>query len=112
MNQAVEKFRCWLLEHYRSYQDELVNLFTSEKGTNNVCVRVNLLESKDIAFQIAVYLCQKGGYAEEKAVPQFDQDYYIKIVSKLLTFQAIPDPILARLKEVHCRCLSLHRRNI
>lgn len=61
---------------------------------------------KETAFQVAVYLCQKGGYAEEKSVPQFDQDFYTKIVSKLLTFKAIPNPILTRLKEVHCASLS------
>lgn len=65
-------------------------------------MRIEKCKTKETAFQVAVYLCQKGGYAEEKSVPQFDQDYYVKIVSKLLTFKAIPNPILTRLKEVHC----------
>ena len=66
-------------------------------------MRKNEFKSKEVAFQIAVFLCQKGGYSEEKALPQYDQEYYIKILSKLLTLKTIPDPILTRLKEVHCR---------
>lgn len=61
---------------------------------------------QEIAFQIAMFFCQKGGYDKETATPMFDQNYYLKIISKVLSFKTIPDLIHHRLKDVCLVALS------
>ncbi|KAK8819506.1 hypothetical protein WA556_002495 [Blastocystis sp. ATCC 50177/Nand II] len=95
LNDAIEKYRVWLLNRYDAFRDELLSLIGVE---DKVC--------QITAFRTAMSFCQKGDYKEMAPSPRFDIPYYRKIVAELLTFNPLPDELRICLKEagVHMGC--------
>lgn len=110
VNQAVEKFRFWLVEHYRSFQDDLVDLFTSQKGNNSVCAWKSMNRRKPPSRSPSI--CARREDTPRKS-PFLNSTRISTPKSFRSSWPSRPSPIRSSLDWKKCIAhLSLHRRNI
>lgn len=110
VNQAVEKFRFWLLEHYRSFQNDLVDLFTSQKGNNSVCASKSVKRRKPPSKSPSICARREG---MPRKSPFLNSTRTTTSKSSRSFWRSRPSPIRSSLDWKKCIVhLPLHRRNI
>ena len=80
VNEAIEKYRVWLLKKYNAFTSELVELLEAEDTVCQVCSVCRFL-AEITALRTAILFCQKGDYQQKEPAPQFDTSLFNNVPS-------------------------------